>query len=890
MQAGQQRDADSRHAAKAGGGAAGGPPLERDAEIHRMGAVLDAVRRTREGACIAISGEAGIGKTALVEYFAKVNSAHLHCLWGGCEALFAPRPLGPLVDMTDDLPPALADAIRTGRTLHEIFPAFLSYLRDARPLTLLVFEDVHWADEATLDFVKYLGRRVRQISVLLVVTYRDHELRRDHPLRRVLGELPARSTHRLTLPPLSEQAVEQLALRAGRAAAGIFRATDGNPFFVTELLTADADAVPSSIRDAMLARIARLSVAARAVAELASLSPAHLEVELVAAVLGRATEAIDECVAQALLSVDGRWLGFRHELARQAVEQELSSARRIELHAAMFRALRDVAVQAALLSRLVHHAESAGLHDEVLRLAPIAGREASRASSHREAATLYALALSHADRLDLASRAGLLEARAHECMLTNLPDQAIEARTQALALRRATGDVRREGIDLRELARAYWNRNADPAARAHARSAVEVLEQLPPDRELAMAYSVVAHLHLAFDDFPAAIEWGNRAIALAEALGDVEALSHALNTVGTSEMRTRRERSSWAKIEESLDLALRNGLEEHAARAYVTLFVVSVLHRDYECGLRYAAQGIAYCDDRDIDVFSVRLRIRRAYAFIELGRWEDAERDLAALDQSLTPSPMERATSEFVRGVLALRQGAPGSARRIDELSAQLRALGIQLWSTTTAAARAEAAWLRGDADAVERVVGEELTAAVALGEPWRTGQLAIWLERIGRLPPGFDAAVARPYELELAGRVPEAAAEWAVLGCPYDQALALLAGDEAAMRDGLRILDALGAKSASDVARRRLRERGARGVQRGRYGHARADPLGLTRREREIHDMLALGLSNDDIARQLHRSMRTVEHHVSAILGKLGLSSRAQAIAHARDADRDEK
>jgi DNA-binding CsgD family transcriptional regulator/tetratricopeptide (TPR) repeat protein len=886
----EEREARANDAATAGDRLAVAPLLERESELRRIGAVLDAVQNSRAGACVAISGEAGIGKTALVEHFARLNAARLHCLHGGCEALFTPRPLGPLVDMADDLPPALADSVRSGRSLHELFAALLSYLRDAQRVTLVILEDVHWADEATLDFVKYLGRRVLQVPVLLLVTYRDDELPRDHPLRRVLGELPARSTHRLVLPLLSEQAVEKLAERAGRTAVGIHRATDGNPFFVTEVLAAAADTIPSSISDAMHARIMRLSAPARAVAEHVSLSPAHLEVELVGALLGPATAAIDECVAQGLLVVTGRWLGYRHELARQSIEEALSAARRLELHAAMFGALRDIARQAVPLSRLVHHAEGAGLDGEVLQLAPIAAREAARSSAHREAAALYALALAHAGRLDGAARAELLEARAHECMLTNLPDEAIEARTRALALRRALADIEHEGIDLRELSRSYWNRNADPAAREYARAAVDVLQRLPPGRELAMAYSVMAHLHLVGEDVPTAIDWGNRAIALAATLDDAEALSHALNTVGTAEMRTRRELSSWAKLERSLALALSHGLEEHAARAYNNLYIVSVLHRDYARGLGYAAQGIAYCDERDIDVFSVRLRIRRAYTYIELGRWADAQRDLAVLDESLTPSPMERATCEFVRGVLALRQGAPESGSRITELAAQLRAIGIELWFTTTAAACAEATWLRDDADGVERAINAELDAAIALGEPYRTGQLAVWLRRVGRLPDDFHHAVARPYELELAGDFREAAREWAALGCPYDQALALLAGDETAMRDGLRILDALGAKPAAELARRRLHAIGARGVQRGRYGHARADPQGLTRREREISELVASGMSNEDIARQLHRSTRTIEHHVSAILGKLGVSSRAQAIALARDAGRGRK
>jgi DNA-binding CsgD family transcriptional regulator len=341
---------------------------------------------------------------------------------------------------------------------------------------------------------------------------------------------------------------------------------------------------------------------------------------------------------------------------------------------------------------------------------------------------------------------------------------------------------------------------------------------------------------------------------------------------------------SLTRLEQSLAIALRHDLDEHVARAFHNLYIVSVLHRDYVRGLDHAARGIAFCDQRDMDLVSVRLRVRRAYTLIELGHWSEAQRDLAALDGPLAPSPLERPTYEFVQGLLRMRQGVPEATSGIGELAGEI---GMQLWFTTKAAAVAEAAWLRGDTEGVVQDVGGELDAAIALGEHWRIGQLAVWLRRVGRLPDDFSHPVAEPYALELAGRFREAASEWANLGCPYDQALALVGGDEATMRDGLRILDKLGARAAAERVRRQLRESGARGVERGPYGHVRSDPQGLTHREREIHELLARGMSNEQIARHLHRSTRTVEHHVSAILAKLGCSSRAEAIAAVRDAHR---
>ena len=854
--------------------------LERNSQLASLDAALDAVTRRRSGACILVCGEAGIGKTALVTHFAEERRARFSLLWGGCEALFAPRPLGPLVDMADGLPPALADSIRAARTPHQLFPTILAYLRDCASVTLLVVEDVHWADEATLDFIKYLGRRIQHVATLFILTYRDDELGADHPLRSVLGELSSGSTHRLPLPLLSEQGVEQLAKRTGRSLGDLYRLTDGNPFFVTEALAAAEGELPASVRDAVLARLARLTQPARAVAELASVAPHRVETALVKAALGPTAKSIEDCAAQGVLCADGHWLAFRHELARQSVEQSMSAGRLAALHGAMFRALRDSPEGGVHLSRLVHHAERAGLVDQVISLAPAAARESAMSSAHRESAALYALALKHASLFDPATRAALLEARAHECMLTNLPAQAIRARLEALALRRDMGDRQREGANLGWLARLHLFNNLDPAGYTYAEAAIRVLEQLPPCRELAMAYATISQVLLFTDSLEQVVEWGGRAIALAERLGDHEAMTYALTNVASAELRTRDDSAPWGKLKHALALALEHGLEDHAARAYFSLQTLALVQRQYGDALIYSRQGIAYCEERDLDHYTARLHIRRAFANIALGHWREAHNDLSRLDHALTLTPMERGTTRFVRALLNMRQGSVEPVDWAKELREASKQLAAELWFASTAAINAEAAWLRGDVEVVEATIHAALGPAIKLGAPWRTGQLAVWLKRVGHLPSDFNSPVARPYALELAGNWRAAAIAWFDHGCPYDQALALMGGDEAGLRQALQVLEALGARPAAEIARRRLRGLGARGLRRGPYAGTRADSHGLTRREREVLDLLSQGFSNEAIARQLHRSERTVEHHVSAILAKLGATSRAEAIA----------
>ena len=212
-----------------------------------------------------VSGEAGIGKTSVVERFIERNPSGTRVLWGTCEALFTPRPLGPLYDIAHQGQPALRALLEDGENRATLFAAVLAELAHDPPPTVLVIEDIHWADEATLDLVKFLARRIHRIPALLILTYRDDEIDRDHPLRLVLGDLPARDVVRLQLPPLSEAVVMALAEQAGRPTERLYATTGGNPFYVTEVLASHAQGIPVTIRDAVMTRVARLSPGAREV-------------------------------------------------------------------------------------------------------------------------------------------------------------------------------------------------------------------------------------------------------------------------------------------------------------------------------------------------------------------------------------------------------------------------------------------------------------------------------------------------------------------------------------------------------------------------------------------------------------------------------------------------
>src|SRR5260370_14432995 len=305
--------------------------LERDPYFEQL-SVLFHTATTGNGRTVLVSGEAGIGKTALVEQFVSLHCRAARRLWGACEALFTPRPLGPLYDIAVQTRGTLSTLMSRDTPRPTLFSAFLDELQTSASPTVVVFEDDPGTDEATLDLIKFLGRRIASLAALFILTYRDDELSLDHPLWSVVGDLTSAAVARLRLVPLSEQAVTHLAQQAHRSAEQLYAITGGNPFFVTEVLASASPGVPMTVRDAVLARVARLSPAARTLLELASVVPSRTERWLLEDILGSAASALEECLTRGMLTLDQTMVAFRHELARQAVESTLSPLRRQVLH------------------------------------------------------------------------------------------------------------------------------------------------------------------------------------------------------------------------------------------------------------------------------------------------------------------------------------------------------------------------------------------------------------------------------------------------------------------------------------------------------------------------------------------------------------------------------
>jgi tetratricopeptide (TPR) repeat protein len=813
--------------------------IEREEALAALDNRLGEARRG-EGSVVFVHGEAGVGKTCLLRAWTGGLPARVRLAWGACDPLSTPSPLAPLREAALELGGSMLETLRAGSAALDAFVAFVAELREGAHV--VVFEDLHWADEATLDLVRYAGRRIETTPSLLVLSFRDDEAGSTHPLQSVLGELSRTgAVVRVPLRPLSLAGVARLVAGRRDDADAVYRRTGGNPFFVTEVVASAGERVPESVRDAVLARLAALGDRERSALETLACVPGRVDDEL-AFDLFEDDPAVEQLVASGWLSREGPGLAFRHELARLAVVEKLPAPRRRLSHRTILTAMeRHDTADAAVLT---HHAVEAHATDRVLVYARRAAAEAAAAGAHREAASFLLTAIERADGLTVQERAELLESRAYELYLTDRIDEALVAREHAVRLREEVADLVAVGAGHRWISRLAWFAGRRPLAEHHAALAVELLEGADDPRELGFAYSNRAQLAMLAGDAAAAVNWGERALRVAEELGDVELRAHALNNVGSAR-RLADESGGRALQLESIALAREHGLDEHVARGYTNVAWDEVERRRLAHGESLLREALAFASQRDLDAWRRYMLGCRARLHLLRGRWTAAADDAATV-LSEPASPVSRIWPLMVLGLVRSRRGDPGADDALAEAWALATQVGEDHRVAPVAAARAEHAWITGAAAPLDEL-RDVIRHAGALRSGWPLGEVLSWLHRLGGVaeaPSGL--ALPAPFALQLHGDATAAAAAWSELGCPYEAAVALTDADtEPALLQALELLTELGAEGAAGRVRRRLRALGVTRIPRGPRPTTQANPARLTARQVEVVGLLAAGLTN---------------------------------------------
>ena len=483
----------------------------------------------------------------------------------------------------------------------------------------------------------------------------------------------------------------------------------------------------------------------------------------------------------------------------------------------------------------------------------------------------------YAGRLSTGELGGLLERRAHECYLTDQIEEAVAAQERALECYRELGDRTSEAAALCALSNLLWCPGRIAESERASRDALDALAGLEPGPALAWAYVNLAEL-ASWDDAETAVTWATRASDLAERLNETECLLRARVAIDVVDYMAGRLEAR-VRLERTIALADEAGLESEAGHAWLNLTMAATHQRAYADVDRYVSAGVAYCAERDLEVYERYLHAYRANAALDRARWVEATEAATLVLHDPGPSIIPTLRVLAVLGLVRARRGDAGSWELLDRAAALAQRQGRVYALAPVAVARAEAAWLDGRHAEIIEATDAALDLAVRRGAWREVGELSRWRWRAGvceqaPLVTGPDAAT-------LAGDWEQAARLWVELGCPYEAALALSdADDDDALVCALAELQRLGARPAAAIVIQRLRERGVRRVPRGPNAVSLQNPANLTGRELEVLALLAEGLRNAEIAARLVVSPRTVEHQVSAVLRKLGARTRGEAAA----------
>ena len=853
---------------------------EREHELDEL-ATRAAAARAGHGGAVIVLGESGAGKTSFVEALAERVDDGARVLWGACDPLSTPRPLGPLHDLAHEFNATTRQLLDSGDQPYDIFGAVFDELR-AQP-TVLVVDDLHWADQGTIDLYRFLLRRARQTPLLMIGIARDDEVSVTHPLRALLGDV-ARSPHAqsLVLPPLSVDAVKSLAGDRDVDPVWLHRVTAGNAFFVCEMLDHDGADLPTTVRDAILARTAELDAPAWDLLNLLTCAPGSISDDLLT-YLGVTVPALRSLDEAKLIKRDSRGVAFRHDLCRRAVSTVIPPGAETGLHRRFIAAHREASHDDPAV--LFHHALGAGDKVLIASAGVDAGRTSARTGAHTQATEFFEIALEHSGLLADATEAELLELLADEYYLTDRLDDAIGACRRAMRIRQSMNAPVAVSANHHSLAIYEWYNGNRAAADVHVDDAIATLDNDAAQRDssrlaqLGHAFAMQAHLAIQSTQVDAAARCLGRAREIAGEADDPGLTVRVRLIEGVWDLLTGHETARNAVL--STLAAGPRHIDVIYSSGYTSLTYFDVEQRRLGLASDLLDTSIPLMVEHDLPICHVVQMGSRSRLKLLVGDWDDA---LADADSVLNGSsaPLARTWPLLIRAVVSLRRSGD-DAGGLEEAWRLARRYGELVRMLPVAAAIVERSWLTGTADPRVDECRAVFDGAPVTGLEWSRGELASWLRRID---PTFTAdGVAEPYRLLFDRQFDAASDAFHALSTPYDAALALVdSGDVALTRRALDVLDRLGADAVAAKVRSDLRARGETVVPAPRRATTLANPAGLTTRQVEVLRLLEDGLTNAELAERLFLSIKTVDHHVSAILTKLDVTKRRDAVRRAKE------
>ena len=855
--------------------------VERDGFLASMQIIFDNVLNG-DGHCILVSGEAGIGKSSLIKAFYTDKKNGCITYLGICDALFTPRPLAPLYDILLQMQSEIVDYNKSTTDRIRLFTGFLHELERQKETALVIIEDIHWADEATLDFIKFLARRIAQFRCLFILTCRDNEINTNHPLRNVLGQLPIDSFTRLQLTPLSKQAVENMARQKGYKGEDVYAVSGGNPFYVTELLASYNLGIPDSIKDSILSVYDRIEDNTRKVWDLLSVIPDRFELKYLEKLEPLYSTAIEYCILHQILLIKDGSISFRHELFRRTIENSLSPIKRMSLHKRILDQLKDSFEKKGELERIIHHAKNANENDVVVKYAPNAAKQAAFVGAHIEAARLYLSAIEYYHGNNADTLIHFYEFYAYECYLTKQIKNGIIYQARSLNLRKEKNDIEKTADCMRFLSRLWWYDGNRKNSEALANDAIELLKDQPSSRTKAMVLSNMSQLKMLAYEFDACIDWGEQAIKMAKEIADDEVLCHALNNVGTSLSRIGLSRQKGiALLQQSLQIAINLSYEDHAARAYTNLGSNAVKMKDYEFAGKILDEGIHYCEDRDLDTYTTYLTAFKARLCLEKGNWNESYHLAENLISNESQPSIVKIEALAVLATIKMRKGENDVIHLLRDAKEKAFETMEPQRIIPVVTAMLEYNWITGTS-LIDKTDLDYATSLLSYkGNMYEKSEFCFWLMKTKKQHVSFPEFY-EGYQLNNQSMARKAAGLWKELGCPYEQSLALFHGDETDKKEAITIAQKMGANASYEKMKFEMRASGIKSIPRGIRKSTQANTAHLTERELDVLQLLKVGLQNKEIADKLFISPKTVDHHISSIFFKLDVKSRSKAVQEA--------
>lgn len=850
--------------------------VERGEQLRDLLKTFESARMGR-GRTVLVAGEPGIGKTSLLQSFVAELGDQARVFIGACDDLSTPRTLGPFRDMVRQHPLELGKPDTDRDTLID---TLLELMRFSMRPAVVAIDDVQWADDASLDVIRYLTRRMSGLPAMLALSYRDDDLAAIHPLRRITGALTQADATRIRLRRLAPTTVARIASSAGLDPRQVVPLVGGNPFYLAEVLASPGPGVPPSVRDAVLSRMAQLPERARILLEVLSAVPGGVEPEVATRLAGGVGEPLDAARRRGVLEPGGARVRFRHELTRRAVLESLPTVRQVECHRLVLDALTALGADPSVT---VHHAVAAGDDGVLAASAPAAAQAALKAGSYREAASFAVLALEHRGDDDPAETAHLHGCAARALSAVNRLDEAADHADRAVAI----WDMHRAepaelGAALLISARLSTVTGDPTAARTKADRALDILEPLGPTPELALCYATLGSQDAVQARFASAIAWCNAALELTDSLALPDVRAWALGYRGRARVSTGDE-AGIADLEAAVQIAQDIDHGDYltvAAHNLSVAFIRTGRHIEARPYLDLAARAAR---EHGLTRAVFHLEGQQCQVLLLTGDWDRAERRLRALLASEGDPGTNVVPPLSVLGRILARRGDPEATSLIERSWQVADTTGEDQKRANAGGARLELAWLQGDDDEVRRLGWQLVELAVETHHTYLRAEALRCLKRIGEHVAPFEGCLPA-FAAGLTGDWASAAKLWERANNPYERALELVESpDRSTAFDGLRMLDRLGAVATAERVRQQLRARGLRGVPRGPRHSTRAQPGNLTMRQTEILGLVADGLTNAEIADRLVVSKRTIDNHLTAILAQLDVTSRHAAVDAAR-------